>query len=91
MGFKLKCPMSGCPKHTKLLLHRCDSRSTNPMAHDGYRTGGLDDDMAETLCHVGAPAKLGSTLRQLNQDAVYHLKYYRNKPNEKCEEEIKLA
>ncbi len=28
-----------------------------PM-YDGYRTGGLDDRMAEILCQVGAPAKL---------------------------------
>jgi hypothetical protein len=84
MSIGIECEMVGTPGSLLLRNSRC------PM-YDGYRTGGLDDDMAETLCHVGAPAKLGSTLRQLNQDAVYQLKYYRNKPNEKCEEEIKLG
>jgi len=52
--------------------------------------GGLDEDAAETLCQVGAPAKLGSTLKELNPNASYRLTYYRDKPKERCEEEIRL-
>ena len=60
-----------------------------PM-YDGYRNGGLDDRLAETLCQVGAPAKLWTTLKMLNPDVVYKLNHYRDKPDERCEEEIKL-
>ena len=60
-----------------------------PM-YDGYRNGGLDDRLAETLCQVGAPAKLLTTLKMLNPDVVYKLNHYRDKPDERCEEEIKL-
>jgi hypothetical protein len=84
MSIGIDCEMVRAPGSLLLRNSRC------PM-YDGYRTAGLGDDMAEVLCQVGAPAKLGSTLRQLNQDAVYQLKYYRDKPNERCEEEIKLG
>jgi hypothetical protein len=84
MSIGIDCEMVQAPGSLSLRNSRC------PM-YDGYRMGGLDDDMAEALCQVGAPAKLGSTLRQLNQDAVYQLKYYRDKPDERCEEEIKLG
>ena len=60
-----------------------------PM-YDGYRDGGLDDRMAETLCQIGAPAKLWTTLKQLNPDIVYKLKHYRDEPDERCEGEIRL-
>lgn len=60
-----------------------------PM-YDGYRAGGLDDKQAESLCRVGAPAKLGTTLRLLNADAVYSLRHYRVKPDERCIEEVSL-
>lgn len=60
-----------------------------PM-YDGYRMGGLDDDAAEALCQVGAPAKLGSTLKELNPNVSYRLTHYRDKPTERCEEEIRL-
>lgn len=65
-------------------------RNSRCPMYDGYRMGGLDDDTAEILCRVGAPAKLGSTLRQLNPDTVYQLRHYRDKPDDRCEEEIKL-
>ncbi len=58
-----------------------------PM-YDGYRMGGLDDETAEELCQRGAPAKLGTMLRQIDPRIKYHLKYYRRKPDEACEEEI---
>ena len=61
-----------------------------PM-YDGYRDGGLSDRMAELLCQVGAPAKLWTTLKVLNPNVVYNLNHYRNKPEERCEEEIKLT
>ena len=60
-----------------------------PM-YDGYRMGGLDDDDAEALCQFGAPAKLGSTLKELNPNVSYRLTHYRDKPTERCEEEIRL-
>ena len=60
-----------------------------PM-YDGYRKGGLDDRVAEMLCQVGAPAKLWTTLKQLNPSVVYKLNYYRDNPEERCEEEIKI-
>jgi hypothetical protein len=60
-----------------------------PM-YDGYRLGGLDDRLAEMLCQVGAPAKLWTTLKQLNPDVMYSLNHYRNIPDERCEEEVKL-
>ena len=60
-----------------------------PM-YDGYRMGGLGDEAAETLCQVGAPAKLGSTLKELNPNVSYRLTHYRQKPSERCEEEIRL-
>ena len=60
-----------------------------PM-YDGYRDGGVDDRLAETLCQVGAPAKLWTTLKMLNPDVVYKINHYRDKPDERCEEEIKL-
>jgi hypothetical protein len=60
-----------------------------PM-YDGYQLGGLDDRLAEMLCQVGAPAKLWTTLRQLNPDVIYSLNQYRDTPNERCEEEVKL-
>ena len=58
-----------------------------PM-YDGYRMGGLDDETAEALCQRGAAAKLGTMLKQLDPDIVYHLKRYRSKPDDTCEEEI---
>jgi len=61
-----------------------------PM-YDGYRSGGLDDKQAESLCRVGAPAKLGTTLRLLNVDAVYSLRHYRVRPDERCVEEVSLT
>ena len=60
-----------------------------PM-YDGYRMGGLDDRLAELLCQVGAPAKLWTTLKQLNPGVVYSLNHYRDVPDERCEEEVKL-
>jgi hypothetical protein len=60
-----------------------------PM-YDGYRNGGLDDRMAEMLCQVGAPAKLWTTLKQLNPNVMYSLNHYRDVPDERCEEEVKL-
>ncbi|MHA2391405.1 MAG: L-2-amino-thiazoline-4-carboxylic acid hydrolase [Promethearchaeota archaeon] len=60
-----------------------------PM-YDGYRLGGLDDKLAKSLCVVGAPAKLWTTLKQLNPGVVYKLNHYRDTPNERCEEEVKL-
>jgi hypothetical protein len=60
-----------------------------PM-YDGYRMGGLSDEAAEALCQVGAPAKLGSTLKELNPNVSYRLTRYRQKPTERCEEEIRL-
>jgi hypothetical protein len=60
-----------------------------PM-YDGYRMGGLGDRMAEMLCHVGAPAKLWTTLKQLNPDIIYSLNHYRDASDERCEEEVKL-
>lgn len=60
-----------------------------PM-YDGYRMGGLDDRLAEMLCQVGAPAKLWTTLKQLNPAVVYSLNHYRDVPDERCEEEVKL-
>ena len=60
-----------------------------PM-YDGYRMGGLDDETAETLCQKGAVAKLGTMLKHLNPNINYRLKYYREKPDEACEEEIFL-
>lgn len=59
--------------------------------YDGYRMGGLDDRTAETICQRGAPAKLGSTLKYLNPDIKYSLRYYRMKSDEPCEEVIGLA
>lgn len=60
-----------------------------PM-YDGYRMGGLDDGRAEMLCQVGAPAKLWTTLKHLNPDVMYSLIHYRDVPDERCEEEVKL-
>jgi len=84
MSVGIDCEVVQAPSSLLLRNSRC------PI-YDGYRMGGLDDDIAETLCRVGAPAKLGSTMKQLNQDVVYHLKHYRDKPDERCEEEIKLG
>ena len=58
--------------------------------YDGYRLGGLDDRLAKLLCQVGAPAKLWTTLKQLNPAVIYKLNHYRDIPNERCEEEVKL-
>jgi hypothetical protein len=82
-GIGIDCQMVKGPDSLLLRNLRC------PM-YDGYRIGGLDDGMAETLCQVGAPAKLWTTLKQLNPDVEYKLNHYRVKPDERCEEEIKL-
>jgi len=71
---------------TQILFHNLQC----PL-HDGFRMGGLDDRMAETLCQRGAPAKLGSTLTFLNPDIKYSLRYYRANPQEPCEELIGLT
>jgi len=84
MSVGIDCELVEAPGSLLLRNSRC------PI-YDGYRMGGLDDDTAETLCRVGAPAKLGFTMKQLNQDVVYQLKRYRDKPDERCEEEIKLG
>lgn len=60
-----------------------------PM-YDGYRMGGVDDGTAEALCQVGAPAKLGSTLKELNPKLSYRLTHYRDRPSNRCEEEVSL-
>ena len=83
MSIGIDCEMVETPGTLLLRNSRC------PIC-DGYEMGGLDHDTAKTLCEVGAPAKLGFTLRQLNPNAVYQLKHYRDKPNDRCEEEIKL-
>ena len=59
-----------------------------PPMYDGYRMGGLDDETAEALCQRGAAAKLGTMLAQLDPSIAYHLKHYRARPDEPCEEEI---
>jgi len=83
MSIGIDCEMMETPQSLVLRNSRC------PM-YDGYRMGGLNDETAETLCQVGAPAKLGSTLRQLNPEVMYQLNRYRDKPDGRCEEEIKL-
>ncbi len=65
----------------------CFENSRCPM-YDGYRMGGLDDETAEALCQTGAPAKLGTMLHEIDPRICYHLKSYRKKPDEACEEEI---
>ena len=82
-GIGIDCQMVKGPDSLLLRNLRC------PM-YDGYRMGGLDNGMAETLCQVGAPAKLWTTLKQLNPGVEYKLNHYRAKPEERCEEEIKL-
>lgn len=66
-------------------------KNTRCPMYDGYRMGGLNDETAEALCQKGAPAKLGSMLKQLDPNIRYRLKLYRLKPDEPCEEEITLA
>ena len=61
-----------------------------PM-YDGYRAGWLDDETAEALCQKGAPAKLGTMLKQIDPNITYKLKSYRSKPDEACEEEISIS
>lgn len=63
------------------------SNTRCPM-YDGYRQGGLDDETAEALCQVGAAAKLGRLLGELDPGIVYRLNHYRETPEEPCEEEI---
>ena len=84
MSIGIDCQMVETPNSLLLKNSRC------PM-YDGYRMGGLDDKTAETLCQVGAPAKLWTTLKQLNPAVIYTLNYYRAKPDERCEEEVKLG
>jgi hypothetical protein len=66
------------------------SNATCPM-YDGYRMGGLDDEMAEALCQRGAPAKLGTMLGLLDPGICYRLTHYRSNPDEPCEEEVFLC
>ena len=82
-GIGIECQM--VKSDDSLLLHnlRC------PM-YDGYRFGGLSDDVAEMLCQVGAPAKLWTTLKALNPGVEYSLNHYRDQPEERCIEEVKL-
>ncbi len=56
--------------------------------YDGYRMGGLSDEIAEALCQTGAAAKLGTMLHQLDPAIAYRLKHYRSEPDDVCEEEI---
>ena len=83
-GIGIECQMIEGDDSLLLRNLRC------PM-YDGYRDGGLDDRVAELLCQVGAPAKLWTTLKVLNPDVGYNLNHYRESPEERCEEEIKLA
>jgi hypothetical protein len=83
VGIGIDSQMVEGPSSLLLRNARC------PM-YDGYRMGGLGDETAETLCQVGAPAKLGSTLKELNPNVSYRLTHYRQKPSERCEEEIRL-
>ena len=82
-GIGIDCQMVKGTNSLLLRNLRC------PM-YDGYRMGGLDDRLAEMLCQVGAPAKLWTTLKQLNPRVVYKLNHYRDYLEERCEEEIKL-
>ena len=82
-GIGIDCQMVKGPDSLLLRNLRC------PM-YDGYRMGGLDDRLAEMLCQVGAPAKLWTTLKQLNPEVIYSLNHYRDAPDERCDEEIKL-
>ncbi len=50
-----------------------------------------DDETAEALCQKGAPAKLGTMLKQIDPNIIYKLKSYRSKPDEACEEEISIG
>jgi hypothetical protein len=83
VGIGIDSQMVEGPGSLLLMNARC------PM-YDGYRMGGLDDDDAEALCQFGAPAKLGSILKELNPNVSYRLTHYRDKPTERCEEEIRL-
>jgi hypothetical protein len=83
VGIGIDSQMVEGPSSLLLRNARC------PM-YDGYRMGGLGDEAAETLCQVGVSAKLGSTLKELNRNVSYRLTYYRQKPSERCEEEIGL-
>ncbi len=66
------------------------SNSRCPM-FDGYRMGGLDDETAEALCQTGAPAKLGTMLKQIDPRITYRVSHYRVRPDEPCEEGISLG
>lgn len=44
--------------------------------YDGYRQGGLDDETAEALCQVGAAARLGRLLGELDPRIHYRLNHY---------------
>jgi len=83
VGIGIDSQMAEGPSSLLLRNARC------PM-YDGYRMGGLGDEAAEALCQVGAPAKLGSTLKELNPNVSYRLTHYRRNPTERCEEEIRL-
>ena len=63
------------------------SNTRCPM-YDGYRMGGLDDEIAEALCQRGVPAKLGTMLQLLDPGISYRLTHYRSSPEEPCEEEV---
>jgi len=84
MSIGIDCQMVETPNSLLLKNSRC------PM-YDGYRMGGLGDNTTKTLCQVGAPAKLWTTLKQLNPAVIYILNHYRAKPDERCEEEVKLG
>ncbi len=82
LSIGIQCELARASKSTALFRN-----SQCPM-YDGYRMGGLDDKMAESLCQKGAAAKLGTMLKQIAPGITYRLKYYRRKPDEPCDEEI---
>jgi hypothetical protein len=70
LGIGIDSQMAERPGSLLLRNARC------PM-YDRYRMGGLGDEVAEALCQIGAPAKLGSTLKELNPSVSYRLTQYR--------------
>ena len=58
--------------------------------YEGYRAAGIDDGNIEKICRNASLKFMDSFFKQLDPNASYQLKKYRESPDDYCEEEFTL-
>ena len=71
------------PTSAVIKVHEC------PI-YEGLRAAGIDDGNIELMCRNASLKFMNSLVKQLDPNASYQLKKYRESPDDCCEEEFTL-